>query len=122
MHFTKEHEWVSIEGDVATIGITDYAQEQLGDVVFVELPTVGKKVKVADEVCVIESVKAAGEVKSPVGGEITHINDSLTDNPALVNSDAMGAGWFYKIKMDDSTELDGLLSEADYNSHVESLA
>lgn len=122
MQFTKEHEWVMIEGDIATIGISDYAQEQLGDVVFVELPTVGSAVKRGDETCVIESVKAAGEVKSPVSGEITEINEELNDEPGLVNTDATGAGWFYKIRMSDAGEADDLMAEADYNTLVETLA
>lgn len=122
MQFTKEHEWVLIEGDLATIGISDYAQEQLGDVVFVELPTVGSAVKRGDETCVIESVKAAGEVKSPVSGEITEINEALNDEPGLVNTDATGTGWFYKIRMTDASEADDLIAEADYNTLVETLA
>lgn len=122
MQFTKEHEWVLIEGDLATIGISDYAQEQLGDVVFVELPTVGSAVKRGDETCVIESVKAAGEVKSPLSGEITEINEALNDEPGLVNTDATGTGWFYKIRMTDASEADDLIAEADYNTLVETLA
>jgi len=122
MKFTKEHEWVRIEGDIATIGISEYAQEQLGDVVFVELPPVGSTVQLNDETCVIESVKAAGEVKSPLAGEITEVNEKLNDDPALVNSDATGEGWFYKVRMSDPGQADALLSEADYQSLVDSLS
>jgi len=122
MKFTNEHEWVNIDGDIATIGISDYAQEQLGDVVFVELPKVGSNVGLHEETCVIESVKAAGEVKSPLAGEVTEINEKLNDDPSLVNSDATGEGWFYKLRMSDTGQADSLLSEADYLSMVESLS
>lgn len=122
MQFTKDHEWVTIEGDIGTIGISDYAQEQLGDVVFVELPTVGDNVKRNDETCVIESVKAAGEVKSPLSGEIVAVNENLSDDPALVNSSATGDGWFYKIRINDPSETEALMTAADYQALIDSLA
>ena len=119
--FSDEHEWIDIEGDVGTVGITNYAQEQLGDIVFVELPEAGKTLAKGDEVAVIESVKAASEIFAPVTGEIVEANDALTDDPSLVNSDAQGAGWFFKIKITDTSELDELMDEAAYKSFVDSL-
>ena len=119
--FSDEHEWIDIEGDVGTVGITTYAQEQLGDIVFVELPEAGKTLAKGDEVAVIESVKAASEIFAPVTGEIVEANDALTDDPSLVNSDAQGAGWFFKIKITDTSELDELMDEAAYKSFVDSL-
>lgn len=121
MRFSKDHEWVKVEGGVATVGITSYAQEQLGDVVFVELPAVGKKVKAGEEAAVVESVKAASEVYAPLTGEIVGANADLEANPALVNSDPTGAGWFFKIKLSDPGELKGLMNEAAYKAHVDSL-
>lgn len=112
--YTKEHEWVRVEGDIGTVGITDHAQEQLGDLVFVELPAVGKKIAQGDEAAVVESVKAASEVYAPVGGEVIEVNAALGDDPAKVNADAMGGGWFFKIRIADPTELDALLDEAAY--------
>jgi glycine cleavage system H protein len=119
--FSDEHEWIDIEGDVGTVGITTYAQEQLGDIVFVDLPEAGKTLAKGDEVAVIESVKAASEIFAPVTGEIVEANDALSDDPSLVNSDAQGAGWFFKIKIADTAELEGLMDEAAYKSLVDSL-
>ena len=119
--YTDDHEWIKIDGDIGTVGITDYAQSQLGDIVFVEVPEAGKTVTKGDEAAVVESVKAASEVYAPLDGEVTESNDSLADEPALVNSDPMGAGWFYKIKIGDRSQLAGLMDEAAYKAHVESL-
>ena len=105
MRFSKDHEWVRVEGGIATVGISVYAQEQLGDVVFVELPAVGRQVKAGDEAAVVESVKAASEVYAPVSGEVTEVNSALADTPALVNEDAEGKGWFMKIKLADPKEV-----------------
>jgi len=112
--FTEEHEWVLIEGDIATIGISNYAQEQLGDVVFVELPEVGKELAKGDEAAVVESVKAASEVYAPITGEVVEVNSVLDETPAKVNEDAEDAGWFIKIKLSDASELDELMDEAAY--------
>ena len=121
MRFSKDHEWVRVEGGSATVGITTYAQEQLGDVVFVELPAIGKKVKAGDEAAVVESVKAASEVYAPVSGEVTEANAALSDTPALVNEDAEGKGWFFKLKLADVKELDKLMDAAAYKSYTEGL-
>jgi glycine cleavage system H protein len=114
--FTEDHEWLDVAGDVATVGITDYAQEQLGDVVFVELPSVGKSFAKGDEAAVVESVKAAAEVYAPVGGEIVAVNDLLDDDPALVNTSPTDKGWFLKIRLSDPGELEGLMDEAAYDA------
>lgn len=119
MRFSKDHEWVKVEGGIATVGISVYAQEQLGDVVFVELPAVGKKVKAGDEAAVVESVKAASEVYAPVSGEVTEVNSALADTPALVNEDAEGKGWFMKIRLADPKEVDALMDAAAYKKHTE---
>ena len=119
--FTSDHEWLRIEGDVATIGITDYAQSQLGDVVFVELPKVGRNFKKADPAAVVESVKAASEVYAPIDGEVTEINPLLQDQPDTVNSDPHGAGWFFKIKLSDTAQLDALLDETQYKNMIAEL-
>ncbi len=119
--YTKDHEWLRIEGDVVTVGVTDHAQEQLGDVVYVELPEVGKSFKKGDEAAVVESVKAASEVYAPVSGEIAEANEALADAPETVNSDPMGEGWFFKLKLADRSELDGLMDEAAYKAYVEEL-
>ena len=116
--YTPDHEWLKIEGDVATIGITDYAQEQLGDVVFVELPKVGRAVKKAEAAAVVESVKAASDVYAPITGEVLEVNETLGTEPGLVNSDASGAAWFFKLKIADKSELDGLMDEAAYKAHT----
>ena len=118
--YTKEHEWVMVEGDVATVGITDYAQEQLGDVVYVELPEVGRKVTQLGQAAVVESVKAASEVYAPLSGEVVEANAALAGNPALINSDPTGAAWFFKIKLSNKSELSQLMDEAAYKAHVES--
>jgi glycine cleavage system H protein len=116
--FTKDHEWVRHEGDVAVIGITDYAQDQLGDVVYVELPEIGRRVAQGKEAAVVESAKAASEVYAPVSGEVVAVNDAIVAEPAKVNADAMGAGWFLKIRLADPKELDGLMDEAAYRAFV----
>lgn len=121
IRYTDQHEWVRVDGDIATIGITDYAQEQLGDVVFVELPEVGKELAAGDEAAVVESVKAASEVYSPVSGEVVDVNGDIETTPAGVNEDAMGDGWFVKLRLSDPSELDKLMDEAAYNEFVESL-
>ncbi|PKQ01324.1 MAG: glycine cleavage system protein H [Alphaproteobacteria bacterium HGW-Alphaproteobacteria-12] len=121
IRYTDQHEWVRVDGDIATIGITDYAQEQLGDVVFVELPEVGKELAAGDEAAVVESVKAASEVYSPVSGEVVDVNGDIETTPAGVNEDAMGDGWFVKLRLTDPAELDKLMDEATYNEFVESL-
>lgn len=119
--YSKEHEWVVVEGDVATVGISNYAQEQLGDVVYVELPDVDDDVEKDGECATIESVKAASEIYAPISGTITETNGGLDDKPELVNEDAEGAAWLFKMTVGDASELDGLMSEADYKSFVESL-
>src|SRR5213076_288890 len=112
--YTSDHEWLRIEGDIATIGITDYAQSQLGDVVFVELPAVGKALKQGDEAAVVESVKAASEVYAPVSGTVIEVNQGLPDSPSTVNEDPLGKGWFLKIRLANPAELDGLMDETAY--------
>ena len=112
--FTRDHEWIRRDGDLAIVGITDYAQSQLGDVVYVELPEIGRRVEKGKEAAVVESVKAASEVYAPVSGEVVEINETLTAEPAKVNADAMGEGWFFKLRLDDPQELDDLMDEAAY--------
>lgn len=121
VRYTKDHEYVRVEGDVGTVGITAYAQEQLGDVVYVELPEIGKTVAKGDEAAVVESVKAASEVYAPVSGEVVAVNADLEGTPATINEDPLGKGWFLKIKLSDTAELDDLMSEADYDAYVKSL-
>ncbi len=121
MYFTKDHEWIRVEGEVGTVGVTDYAQGQLGDLVYVEVPEVGKRVKKNDQSAVVESVKAASEVYAPVGGEVVEANDALADAPGLVNTSAEGDGWFYKLKLSDASELDGLMDEAAYKDFIAGL-
>ena len=116
IRYTKDHEWIRVDGDEATIGITDFAQNQLGDIVFVELPEVGRRIEKGKEAGVVESVKAASEVYAPVSGEVTAVNTGLADDPARVNADAMGEGWFYKIKLADAKELGDLMDEAAYQA------
>ena len=116
--FTADHEWLRIEGDVATIGVTDYAQSQLGDVVFVELPKVGRALKKAEAAAVVESVKAASDVYAPITGEVLEVNDALASEPSLVNSDAAGSAWFFKMKIAEKSELAGLMDEASYKKHT----
>jgi glycine cleavage system H protein len=121
IRFTKDHEWIRLDGEVGTVGITDYAQKMLGDIVFVELPEIGRTVEAGKEAAVVESVKAASEVYAPVGGEVVEVNAALTDDPALVNGDPMGEGWFVKLRVADAAALDALMDEAAYNSFIESL-
>ena len=116
--FTRDHEWIELDGDVGTVGITDHAQEQLGDVVFVELPAVGKTVTKGGDAAVVESVKAASEVYAPVDGTVVAVNEALAAEPATVNADPFGAGWFMKIKLADVAALDGLMDEAAYRKFV----
>ncbi len=116
--FTSDHEWLAIDGDVATVGITDYAQSQLGDVVFVELPKVGRTLKKAEAAAVVELVKAASDVYAPISGEVIDVNDALGSEPALVNSDAQSKAWFFKIRIADKSELGGLMDEAAYKAHT----
>ena len=118
MRFTKDHEWVELNGDIATVGVTAYAAEQLGDVVFVEVPEVGRQVKAGDGFAVVESVKAASDVYAPISGEILEVNEALGSDPSLVNSDPAGGAWFFKIRIADKAELDGLMDEAAYKAHT----
>lgn len=118
LRYSEEHEWIGVEGAVATVGITDFAQEQLGDVVFVELPTVGTEVSAGEQVAVVESVKAASEVFAPISGEIVEINGAIVEEPAGVNGDAEGDGWFFKIKLSDPSELDGLMDAKTYAAFI----
>lgn len=120
--FTKDHEYIVVDGDIGLVGITDFAQGQLGDVVFVELPEVGAQRKRGEATAVVESVKAASEVYAPVAGEIVEVNTELGNNPALVNEDPLGKGWFYKIKIADASELSALLDHAGYDALIASLA
>ena len=118
LKFTEDHEWLNIEGDVATVGITQHATEQLGDLVFVELPEVGAEVEKGAGVSTVESVKAASDVYAPVSGEVLEVNEAIVNDPELVNSDPMGAAWFFKIKMSDVSELEGMMDEAGYQALV----
>ncbi len=119
--YSKDHEWVRIEGDTAVVGISNYAQEQLGEIVFVELPDVGKKLKKGDQAAVIESVKAASEVYTPVPGEVSEVNGKLDSTPAKINTDATGEGWLFKVALSDPGELDEMMDEGDYKAYVEGL-
>ena len=121
LKYTDQHEWVAVDGDTATVGITDYAQGQLGDVVFVGLPDEGKSFAMGDQAAVVESVKAAAEVYAPISGEIVEVNEALNGKPELVNEDAIGDGWFFKISIDDETELDSLMDEKEYREFVKGL-
>ena len=120
-YFTDEHEWIDVEGEIATVGITDYAQEQLGDIVFVELPAEGATFEKGDDAAVVESVKAASDVYAPISGEVVEANGALEEEPALVNSDAEEDGWFFKLRIADASELEGLMNEATYKKFVASL-
>lgn len=120
-YFTEEHEWIDVDGDTATIGITDYAQGQLGDLVFVEVPKGGTALAKGKEAAVVESVKAASDVYSPVSGTVTEGNPAIEDDPALVNGDPEGAGWFFRLTMADPSEIDGLMDEAAYKAFVAAL-
>ena len=122
IRYTNDHEWARLEDRLVTVGITDYAQDQLGELVYVELPAVGTAVNQGDEAAVIESVKAAGDVKSPVTGKIVEITESLNDSPESVNDDPTGNGWFYRVEIGDSSELENLLSEAEYNALIAELS
>ena len=121
LKYSKDHEWVRVDGDVGTVGISDYAQDQLGDVVYVELPEVGKTVAQNEEAAVVESVKAASEVYAPVSGEVVEVNRALEDDPALVNGDPTGEGWFLKLRMSAPDELAGLMDEGAYADYVAGL-
>jgi len=121
-YFSKDHEWIHVEGDAGTVGISAYAQEQLGDVVFIELPEVGKALTQGGEAAVVESVKAASEVYSPASGTVTAVNDALVADPALVNRDPMGEGWFLKMTVADPGQLAGLMDEAAYAEFVKGLS
>ncbi|MCO5164474.1 MAG: glycine cleavage system protein GcvH [Mesorhizobium sp.] len=116
--FTQDHEWIRVDGDIATVGITNHAQEQLGDLVFVELPEVGRKVARGDAAVVVESVKAASDVYAPVDGEITQVNDAVSSDPALVNSGAEGDGWLWKMKLADPSQLSGLMDAKAYSAMI----
>lgn len=118
IRYTKEHEWVRQEGDIAVVGITDYAQSQLGDVVYVELPEIGRQLEQGKEAAVVESAKAASEVYAPVSGEVVAVNDAIVADPAQVNVDAMGEGWFIKVRLADPKQLDPLMDEAAYEAFV----
>ena len=120
-YFTQEHEWIKVEGDTATVGITDHAQEALGDIVFTEVPDAGKQLSKGQEAAVVESVKAASDVYSPVTGEVIEGNQAVADDPSLVNSDPEGEGWFFKIRLADAGELDGLMDEGAYRDWVKTL-
>ena len=120
--YTKDHEYVRVEGDVAVVGVSDHAQEALGDVVFVELPAIGAKLAKGDSAAVVESVKAASDVFAPVSGEIVEINNDVDAQPGLINEDATGRGWIFKIKLADTGELASLLSEAEYTAFLKTLA
>jgi len=117
-YFTEDHEWIRLDDDIATVGITDYAQERLGDLVFVELPEIGRVMKKGDTAVVVESVKAASDVYAPVDGEIVEANAKLSSDPALVNSDATGDGWLWKMRLADKGQLEGLLDEAGYTALI----
>ena len=121
VYYTKEHEWVWVEGDTATVGITDYAQGQLGDVVFVEVPEAGRQLSRGGEAAVVESVKAASDVYSPVGGEVVEGNQALADDPALVNSDPEGEGWFFKLRLADTHEVNDLMNADQYQDYCSGL-
>ena len=120
-YFTADHEWIEVDGGAATVGITDYAQSQLGDIVFVEVPEAGRVLTKGGDAAVVESVKAASDVYAPVSGEVTEGNAALADDPSLVNSDPQGAGWFFKLTIADTSELDGLMDEAAYKAFVDGL-
>lgn len=121
-YFTEDHEWIDVDGESATVGITDHAQSQLGDIVFVEVPKAGTVLARGKEAAVVESVKAASDVFSPIGGTVTEGNAAIEDDPALVNSDAEGAGWFFRLAIADASELDGLMDEAAYRDFVDAQA
>jgi glycine cleavage system H protein len=119
LRFTRDHEWIRLDGELAVVGVTDYAQSQLGDVVYVELPEIGRRVEKGKEAAVVESVKAASEVYAPASGEVAEVNEALAADPAKVNADPMGEGWFLKLRLTDVKELEGLLDEAAYQQFIE---
>jgi glycine cleavage system H protein len=121
VRFTREHEWIRIDGDTGTVGITDYAQEHLGDIVFVDLPEIGARFKQGEEIAVVESVKAASEVYAPVGGEVIEVNGTLVDDPGRINADAMGDGWFFKIRVTNLEECDKLFDLSSYRDYLKTL-
>jgi glycine cleavage system H protein len=121
LRFTREHEWIRLDGDLATVGITDYAQQQLGDVVYVELPEIGRRVNKGAEAAVVESVKAASEIYAPAAGAVAAVNETLAGEPARVNADPMGEGWFLKLRLDDPKEIEALMDEEGYRHFVEGL-
>ncbi len=121
IYYTRDHEWVRVDGDTAAVGISDHAQQALGDIVFAEVPQAGKKLNKGDEAAVVESVKAASDVYAPVGGEVVEGNQAVSDDPALVNRDPEGEGWFFKLRLADESELDGLMDEAAYRDWVATL-
>ena len=121
LYFTKEHEWIRVDGDSATVGISEHAQQALGDIVFAEVPSAGKSLAKGDDAAVVESVKAASDVYAPVSGEVTAGNDALVDDPALINRDPEGEGWFFKLKLADLGELDGLMAEDAYREWIKTL-
>jgi len=121
LYFTREHEWIRIDGDSATVGISDHAQGALGDIVFAEVPEPGRKLNKGQEAAVVESVKAASDIYAPVSGEVTEGNQAVADDPSLINSDPEGEGWFFRMKLDDAGELDGLMDEAAYRDWVATL-
>lgn len=120
-YFTDEHEWIDVDGDVATVGITDYAQGQLGDIVFVELPAIGTAITKGKDAAVVESVKAASDVYAPIDGEVTETNGALEEDPALVNTAPEGEGWFFRMTIADAGQLEGLMDAAGYKAFIESL-
>jgi len=121
LYFTKEHEWIRVEGDVATVGISNHAQEALGDIVFAEVPEAGKSLSKGQEAAVVESVKAASDVYAPVSGEVVEGNQAIADDPSLINSDPEGEGWFFKIRLADGGEVEGLMDEAAYREWISTL-
>jgi glycine cleavage system H protein len=121
LYFTKEHEWIRVDGDTATVGISNHAQEALGDIVFAEVPEAGRRVSKGQEAAVVESVKAASDVYAPVSGEVIEGNQAIADDPALINNDPEGEGWFFKVKLDNSGEVEGLMDEASYREWVKTL-
>jgi glycine cleavage system H protein len=121
LYFTKDHEWVRVEGDAATVGISNHAQEELGDIVFAEVPEAGRKLSKGQEAAVVESVKAASDVYAPVSGEVTEGNSAVAEDPSVINTDPEGEGWFFKLKLDNPGELDGLMDEGAYHEWLKTL-
>lgn len=121
LYFSKDHEYIRVDGDIGTVGISNHAQNALGDVVFAEVPEIGKSFKQGAEAAVVESVKAASDIYAPVSGEVTAVNAGLDDNPSLINEDSMGSGWFFKMKIKDASELSHLMTEAQYQDYLNSI-